>query len=198
VKESFAILKKYLPSSTFSKLYKYVNSDPRTVHYHVNWQGVKNKIDKISSRNLKACAQELITLLQDVPLSEKYVKTFHIGNNSDPFKHKEPTLLNTTQMIYHFLTSIYQRNVLASLIKYILLHAILKVFATSELLPEKKGIFFLMHYRLMKLFLNVILQHLMDLIMTTTFYAIALLLFRLKSTKKSKYLKRDPHYQQFF
>jgi len=148
VKESFAILKKYLPSSTFSKLYKYVNSDPRTVHYHVNWQGVKNKIDKISSRNLKACAQELITLLQDVPLSEKYVKTFHIGNNSDPFKHKEPTLLNTTQMIYHFLTSIYQRNVLASLIKYILLHAILKVFATSELLPEKKGIFFLMHYRL--------------------------------------------------
>jgi hypothetical protein len=86
--------------------------------------------------------------LQNVPVSEKYVKTFHIGHNAEKHKHNEPTLLNTTQMIYHFLTSIYQRNVLASLIKYILLHAILQIFSTSEFLPEKKGIFYLMYTRL--------------------------------------------------
>jgi hypothetical protein len=141
VKEVFLILQKYLPRATFSKLYKYVNSDYRTVQCHVNWLSVKSKIDKISKAKLEDCAQELTHLLQNVPVSEKYVKTFHIGHNAEKHKHNEPTLLNTTQMIYHFLTSIYQRNVLASLIKYILLHAILQIFSTSEFLPEKKGYF---------------------------------------------------------
>ena len=60
-------------------------------------------------------------------------------------------------MIKHFLTYIYQRNILASLVKYILLKDLLIQFNNSYLSTITKGIFFLMNKRLNELVFECIL-----------------------------------------
>ena len=70
----------------------------------------------------------------------------------------EPNPANTTRMVYKMLASIYQRNVLASLVKYLLLKPLLDTLTTSKLITdEKKGIFFRIHQRLWEIVFESVL-----------------------------------------
>ena len=143
--EVLSLLQRHLPSNLIHKLKKYVTSDPKSIRCTIHWKMFRSKLETL---NLDPCAQQLRHLLLTRPLEEKYVKTFHIQSNHKSNRSAEPTQKNTTKMILTFLTAIYQRNVLAHLIKYILLRPILRSLEHSELLPEKRGIFFSMHKRL--------------------------------------------------
>ena len=135
VEKLISIFKKYLPPPLFHKLNRYVTSEPNKIYSTIHWPSFKSKLDQI---NTTECCKELITLLHLHIPSEEYVKTFHIFKNHLPSKSTEPNQTNTTQMISKFLSSIYQRNILASLIKYILLQPLLKNFQTSLLLSQKR------------------------------------------------------------
>jgi hypothetical protein len=148
------IFNKYLPTVLFHKLKRYVTSEPNKIYSTIHWPSFKSKLDQI---NTTECCKELISILNHHTPSEKYVKTFHIYKNHLPNKSMEPNQNNTTKMISNFLSSIYQRNILASLVKYILLRPLLEAFQTSLLLEQKKGLFFIMHQRLQEIIFESVL-----------------------------------------
>jgi len=120
----------------FFKLKKYVTADPKTVKNHVSWKQFQEKLEKL---HLESCSSELLKLFDKTIPSEDNVKTFHICNNQKNNGVTEPTHKNTTQMIYTFLTAIYQRNVLASLVKFIILKPLLHQLEISALMPQKNS-----------------------------------------------------------
>jgi hypothetical protein len=71
--------------------------------------------------------------------------------------YTEPTSKNTTKMVYQFLMYIYQRNIIASLVKYILLNNILKKFNSSLLTETHKGVFSSMKKRLNEIIFECVL-----------------------------------------
>jgi len=155
VQKVLTVFKRHLPIVLFRRLNFYIASDPSCIKRSINWLTFKVKLDKL---NLELCINELVLILTDIPLSEKNVKTFHINkNNVSKENSTEPTIRNTIKMVYRFLASIYQRNILASLIKYILLGPLLKTFETSQLLCQRTGIFYLMHKRLKELVTECVL-----------------------------------------
>jgi len=154
VQEVLNIFEKYLPPALFHKLKRYVTSDPDKIYSTIHWSTFKSKIDQL---NMTECSQKLISLLSSLAPSEKYVKTFHIFQNHHANKSTEPNQTNTIQMVSKFLTTIYQRNILASLIKYIFLHSLIKTFSTSSLLTQRRGLFFLMHQRLQEIIFESVL-----------------------------------------
>ena len=148
------ILETYLPSALFFKLKKYVTADPKTVRNHVSWKQFQEKLEKL---HLESCSSELLKLFDKTIPSEDNVKTFHICNNQKNNGVTEPTHKNTTQMIYTFLTAIYQRNVLASLVKFIILKPLLHQLEISALMPQKKGIFYSIHQRVYEIIFECVL-----------------------------------------
>lgn len=132
------ILKEYLPRPLITKLTKYVTSECDNVRSHVNWVFFREHLDKL---NLEECRNKLLILLTNQNIAEDAVKTFHISTNLHNSACTEPTHENTTKMIYKFLMYIYQRNVLASLVKYILLQDMLHKLSTSRLTKTSKGLF---------------------------------------------------------
>jgi len=153
-KDTLRILKKHLPSSLYIKICRYVLSDSDDLRSHISWESCHSQLKHLP---LNECAEELLTLFETVDLNETHVKTFHISNNHLVNKATEPTHENTTQMIYKFLVYIYQRNILASIIKYILLKPLLIQFETSMLVNEKRGIFYLIQKRLQDIIFESIL-----------------------------------------
>ena len=149
-----AILKRYMTQPLFRKLHKFVTGDLQVIRAHLNWTTFK---DFVNTTDLNECSEELMHLLNNTLLSEDYVKTFHIAKNNEQSHITEPTIKNTYTMVKKFLTYIYQRNVLASFVKYILLKDILIPFEKSNLSTIKKGIFFLMNRRLNELVFECIL-----------------------------------------
>ena len=155
IRKVLSIFKKYLTPTLFNKLNNYVTSNPSCIKYQINWQTFKSKLDRLK---IDQCSVELIELLSNITLSEDNVRTFHIKKNHLSKSHStEPTLENTTQMVYTFLASIYQRNILASLIKYILLNPLIKKFDTSNLLQGQIGVFNLIHKRLQEVITECVL-----------------------------------------
>jgi len=154
VQELLNIFMKYLPPTLFNKLKRYVTSSPNKIYTSIHWDTFKSKIDQINMTN---CSKELITLLNTLTVSEKYVKTFHIFQNHQATKTTEPNQTNTTQMVLNFLTSIYQRNILASLIKYIFLQPLINTFNTSLLVTQRRGLFFIMQQRLQEIIFECVL-----------------------------------------
>ena len=154
VQKILSILVKHLPPALFNKLNRYVNADPDKLQYLIHWPTFKSKIDQL---DMTLCTQELLTLLTTIEISETNVKTFHIFQNHLSNKSTEPNLTNTTQMISKFLASIYQRNVLASLIKYIFLRPILTTIETSLLITQKRGMFFHIHKRIKEIVFESVL-----------------------------------------
>jgi hypothetical protein len=151
--EILSILKKYLPSSLFFKLKNYTNSNYKNLNSKISWSMFQTKLKTINFNN---CAKELILLLQSKSVEDSNAKIFHISTNDEAQKSIEPSTEKTCQMIYHFLTYIYQRNVLASLVKYILLKPLVEHF-DNLLLAESKGIFKSMKIRLNELIFEFIL-----------------------------------------
>ena len=154
VQETLSILKLYMPSILFTKLKKYVTTHYDAVRSHIDWNYFQHKLEKI---NLDECANKLTTLLEKRNLSEDQVKTFHISANMKNTHCIEPTSKNTLKMIYHFLMSIYQRNILASLVKYILLKNILQKLSSSPLTDTYKGVFSSMLKRIQEIIFECVL-----------------------------------------
>ncbi len=48
---------------------------------------------------MTACSKELISLLNTLTISEKYVKVFHIFENHKPSNSTEPKQTNRTKMV---------------------------------------------------------------------------------------------------
>jgi len=144
-KSTLQILKTYLPQTLFNKLNKYVTANPNMLNSTVDWTKFKLSLKNC---DLKLCAEELLMLLEQNTLTEENVKIFHIHKNEKQLNSTEPTHKNTLKMITKFIISIYQRNVLSSLIKYILLKPLLQLFESSNLIPDQKGIFSSIYERL--------------------------------------------------
>jgi len=155
VQKVLDIFCKYLPPVLFHKLKRYVTCEPDDIHYTVHWPMFRSKIDQ--QDGMSKCCQDLIELLRVHTPSEKHVKTFHIFKNHQTNKSTEPNQTNTTRLISKFLASIYQRNILASLIKYIFLQPLLSALGTSLLLPQRRGIFFMIHQRLQEIIFECVL-----------------------------------------
>jgi hypothetical protein len=151
--EILSILKKYLPNSLFFKLKNYTSSNIKFINSKISWSMFQTKLEKC---NLNNCAEELKLLLKSKSVDENNVKIFHISTNDEPEKSIEPSLEKTCQMVYHFLTYLYQRNVLASLVKYILLKPLIDHF-NNVLVAESKGIFKSMKIRLNELIFEFVL-----------------------------------------
>jgi len=148
------IFEKYFPRHLFTKLSKYVKQDCDNVRNYLNWKSFQQQLEPL---NLDACANELITLFENQSISEDHVKTFHISANKQTIHCTEPTAKNTTAMIYKFLMCIYQRNIIASLVKYVLLKNILVQFNTSLLTLTHKGVFSCMQRRLNEIIFECVL-----------------------------------------
>jgi hypothetical protein len=153
-KETLQILQKHLPQALYNKIVRYVLSESDELRSHIDWEFCKEKLRDLP---LEKCAQEFLTLFENIELSENHVKTFHISKNNLTNKATEPTHENTTQMIYKFLVYIYQRNILAAIVKYILLKSLLVQFESSLLVNEKRGIFYLIQKRLQEIIFESIL-----------------------------------------
>ena len=82
---------------------------------------------------------------------------FHIEKNNEVSNIVEPTPHLTTKMIYKFLATIYQRHIVCTICKYILLKPLIDGLTTSKLVPEKKGLFFRILQRLWELIFECVL-----------------------------------------
>jgi len=130
------ILKKHIPFRVHNKLVKYCllkNSNTT-----ISWDQCKSQLD---AKNLSHCADELLTLLENITPLKEHCKTFHINNNLDSIIGTEPTHINTETLILDFITYIYKRNILAAVVKYIILKDIIHKFTSSLLTPDHKGVF---------------------------------------------------------
>jgi hypothetical protein len=122
------IFYKNLPSKLCKKIESYVLSDSATIKSNIDWAKTEKEL---SYYNMTQCKSQLLDILTNIVPNENFVKIFHIYNNDKPEKSTEPTFKNTTKMIYKFLAYVYQRNIVASLVKYIILKPLLDKFETS-------------------------------------------------------------------
>lgn len=152
--EILNILQQYLPKTIFKKIYIFIKTEPKYLNTKICWNKIKKRVEKC---NTKQCENELLTILQKSKLNNDHVKVFHIHQNQNPNQSTEPTHKNTKRMIYYFLISIYQRCVLSSLVKFILLKPIIKTFNLSTQLVGFKSVFHSMVTRLNNLIFENIL-----------------------------------------
>lgn len=153
-------LKLYLPMGLFKSLANYMHETPKAgvARKQISWNDFSTILqDKTREPSLTQCSSDLVNLLGNLTLHEDHVKIFHIANNNTPNAIHEPTLANTSKMIEHFFFYIYKRNVLASLVKYIILKSYIKNINDMELNPEKRGIFYLISKRLEEIIFESIL-----------------------------------------
>lgn len=136
------ILYTHLPTVTFKKIQRYLSFEKK-VQSCLDWNLLKAEINTL---NFDECARKLIIELQNHCVNDNNVKIFHISSNEHNVKGVEPTSKKITQMIYKFLCYIYKRNILASLIKYILLKSLLDKMETFH--QKKLGIVQIIHTRL--------------------------------------------------
>jgi len=152
-------LSSYLPKRLYSKLKRFIKTEESfdsTPHSSViHWKDFKNSLDKI---DLSQCRQEIRSALNNNTLTEKNVKIFHIADNKNINGEVEPNSDNTNAMIYNFLRYIYHRNIIATLLKYILLKPILiKMEHFCNDLATKKSTFFTTFQRLNEIIFESVL-----------------------------------------
>lgn len=148
------VLQKYLPKKYFKRLHLYVTTDCKKVKSYIDWKNFKSIVDKLDTTRLNQCSKELMDIFENIIPDETCIKIFHIDNN-DTCSTTEPTVENSAQMIYNFLTYIYQRNILASLIKYIFLRPLIQ--KLELIITSYKSIFALMKKRLQEILFECIL-----------------------------------------
>ena len=146
------ILHKYLPQRLFKNLVNFLphNRYSTTTSHSRNktfphWDRYKKQLQLL---NTQFCADELKTLCSNLNQAEVNVQTFHIDQNHKSGYITEPNVLNTKNMIHRFLHYIYQRNVLASLVKYILLKSVLTSWESLNCTVTKKSTFYCVYQRL--------------------------------------------------
>jgi len=152
------ILHQYLPLNVMipiSNFVKYNPFEPKQKLPNLDWANLI--LSKLAKTNTESCALRLVEYFRTVVPNENCVHTFHIDNNNLASNISEPTLENTREMIHLFLFYIYQRNILASLIKFILLRNLLKSFENCDAVKTKKSIFFVMYQRIKEIVFESIL-----------------------------------------
>ena len=132
------ILKKYLPFCVHTKLVKYCQLKSSS-KICISWTLIKEKIDQRNDWTL--CANELCNRLYSLTPTEKDCQTFHLDDNLKSTQGSEPTHSNTEAMVLNFMTYIYKRNILASVVKYIILKNFIQKLNSPILTSSKKGIF---------------------------------------------------------
>lgn len=152
----------------YLKVKKYTTSDPCNIRSHLNWSFVKQHLDKLDLNACRLEIQHLLSLLNTV--QETNVSVFHIDNNDKLQCSTEPNPTNTTKMVFKFLATIYQRHIVCSITKYILIKPLLDLLNTSHLMPEKKVFSFKFLNDYGKLFLNRYYCRSMVPIMTIIYY----------------------------
>jgi len=135
--EILNILKNHIPFGPYNKLVKYCQT--KRPHTFISWAKIKEQIDK--RQNLNQCVDELCYLLSSLNPAEQHCKTFHLGNNLSNHISTEPTHSNTEAMVLDFMTCIYRRNTLATVVKYIILKDIIQKLTSSVLTATHKGVF---------------------------------------------------------
>jgi hypothetical protein len=152
------LLQKYLSSKLYTNLINYFSDDftqsKKKKTIYIRWSRYKTELNKI---DLKECSQELEQLLTSNEPHKDQVHLFHIDKNDQHEFSTEPTLHLTNKMIHKFLFHIYQRNILASIVKYILLKDIIVKCKLIEPLVTKKSTFFLTQQRLEELIFESVL-----------------------------------------
>jgi DNA polymerase family B len=151
--EILAILKKYLSYRLHSKLVKYCQLGSSNTW--VSWTQVKENIDK--RNNIQLCSQELLDLLSSLKPAENQCKIFHLGQNVSSTVSEEPTHSNTEAMVLDFMTYIYRRNILASIVKYYILKDFIHQLSLSALTVTRKGLLSQILQRLNEIIFEVVL-----------------------------------------
>jgi len=135
--EILNIIKKYIPFNIYTKIIKYCLW--KNSYSTISWAQVKNQLDLCNLTS--ECADELLNILDNITPTEKNCYTFHINNNLESSTATEPTHSNTETLILEFMTFIYKRNIIASIVKYIILKDLIYKFTSSLLTTTHKGIF---------------------------------------------------------
>jgi len=152
--EILNILKNYIPFSIHLKIFKYCQL--ASGNTFLSWTQIKQVLDK--KTNLTQCADELIALLMSIQPNQTHCKTFHLGNNNKTTTEStEPTHENTEVLVWNFLKHIYRRNVLCSIIKYIILKDFIQKLTFSTLTSSHKGIFSQILLRLNEIIFETVL-----------------------------------------
>lgn len=135
--EILNLLKNYIPFCIYTKLVKFCQlKNPNTF---VSWTQIKQQLEK--RNNLTQCADKLCDLLTSLTPNNNNCHIFHIGDNSSNSFGTEPTHNNTEAMVLDFITFIYRRNILASIVKYIILQDFIQKLTSSLFTSTHKGIF---------------------------------------------------------
>lgn len=150
------VLEPHLTNKLFFKLRNFLNDDlrPELKRKTICWEDFKETLDTL---NLESCSENLIALLNNIESKDSDVKTFHINKNQQVNSLTEPNVHNTNKMIFKCFNYIYKRNVLASLVKFIILKSYVIKIEQSELADEKRGIFFFIVHRLKQIIFESVL-----------------------------------------
>jgi len=154
IQKILTILEKHLPLRLFTKLSKYISQNIFTITTHIDWSEFYSVIKQ---KDLSECAVDLQHLLKNIQPNQNNVQTFHIENNLNGNTYSEPTHATTTTMVYHFLCCIYKRNIVCSLIKYILLKELIIKLEQCSITQSNKGIFCLMQKRITEILFECVL-----------------------------------------
>lgn len=123
--------------------------------FNIDWNKTHYKCRNLNFDNLTS---HLLLFFDNYNfLQEKNVKTFHIDNNHLSHNSQEPDQTNTHNMIHNFLFYIYQRNILASLLKYFLMSSLLKKMKKLSDIASKKSCFFRCYQRLKEIIFESVL-----------------------------------------
>jgi hypothetical protein len=160
IESILGILQHYLPFKIMRKISKFVTYNPTNPTPQQNlppldWSALI--LTELEHTNTEMCALRLVEYFRTVVPNANCVHTFHIDNNMSDSHSSEPTFKNTRKMIHQFLFYIYQRNIVASLIKFILLRKLLQTFEHCVLTKTKQSIFFVMYQRIKEIVFESIL-----------------------------------------
>jgi len=161
INSMLSILKQYLPKTFFITLFNYLSFHHSTTSFPgiktrgcINWKRYKKMLLRT---NLEQCSEKILTQLSNIQINSSNVKTFHIANNDNVETSIEPNASNISTMIHHFIYYLYRRNVLASLLKFIILKPTLQKFEKFIQFCGKKSTFYNLYKRMQEIVFESIL-----------------------------------------
>jgi len=154
------ILHMFLPQRFFKALVnflpnnKYSTSTFSRREKNIHWSKFQKGLELI---NLQECSSQLRQALIENSHSDNNVQIFHIDENHKIDCVTEPCPQTTKNMIRQFFNYIYKRNVLASLVKYILLKPQLNTWKKIHQYTTKKSTFYSIYQRLSEIIFESVL-----------------------------------------
>ena len=152
--EILEILSNHLPQWLFKKITRFThNFSSCSRQISITWRPFHKHLN---SADTESCSQQLMRLLQSINPTENHVHTFHIQKNHQ-IHRSEPTSKNTSTMIFKFLKFIYKRNIIASIVKFIILKPLLKSFINYNSDKKFTGTLYAIQKRLQEIVFESVL-----------------------------------------